>query len=308
MSKTAFLFPGQGSQAVGMGRGFAKHPQFQELFDQANQVLGFDLQKLCLEGPADQLTLTQNAQPAILTVSTIAQQIFQERFHLKPAYAAGHSLGEYSALVAAQAIPFAKAVQIVHSRGKLMQEAVPLGVGGMAAILGMEAAALENLCREASSTTQRVQCANYNTSAQIVISGHIDAVKRVLEQAKGKLLEVSAPFHSPLMHPAALKLKTELEQVPFANAQFPIINNIANQELVKAGDILPSLVAQVTGAVRWETGIQKMIAQGVTHFIEFGQGRVLAGMMKRIDKSVRVINLQCLDDLESNQEALQALI
>ncbi len=308
MSKVAFLFPGQGSQAVGMGKDFFATPLGETLADEALDALGFDLKHLCLEGPADQLTLTQFAQPAILAVSTLAFREFQARFpRLSPAFVAGHSLGEYSALVASGVLGFGAAVKAVHLRGQYMQAAVPVGIGGMAAVMGMQAPELEAICSQASTEAEQVKPANYNCPGQIVISGHLAAVNRVLEQAKGKLLEVSAPFHSSLMQPAAEQLQRHLQTLQFHQARWPVINNVANQALTQAGDFLPSLVAQVASPVRWDTGIQTMIAQGVTHFIEFGHGRVLAGMMKRIDKTAQVINLQTPEDLDQNAAALAAL-
>ncbi|MDX2471508.1 MAG: ACP S-malonyltransferase [SAR324 cluster bacterium] len=307
MTKVAFLFPGQGSQAVGMGTSFEKSPIFQEYFTKANDALGFDLQQICSEGPSETLTSTENAQPAILTVSIIALEILKEKYNITPTFAAGHSLGEYSALVAAGVLDFSVAVKVVHLRGKFMQEAVPKGIGAMAAIIGKSGEDVGVLCAEVSNDAQFVKPANYNCTGQVVVSGHKPAVERLLEKAKGKMLDVSAPFHSDLMVPAANKLREVLEKTEFQNARFPIVNNTANQVLTDSSFFLSSLVGQVVAPVRWETGIKLMIQEGVTHFIEFGNGKVLAGMMKRIDKSVKVIGIQSLEDLETHKELLQSL-
>jgi [acyl-carrier-protein] S-malonyltransferase len=275
-----------------MGKDFLdKHALARELFQQANDALGFDLQRLCLEGPEDQLALTSNAQPAILTVSTIAHRLFRERSGTKPLSLAGHSLGEYSALVAAEALPFGDAVKAVNLRGKFMQEATPVGLGAMAAILGADAAELESICRE-ESKGQVVVPANYNCAGQVVISGHAEAVNRVLSRVKGKLLTVSAPFHSPLMAPAARAMQPVLEKLPFADARAPVVANASNRFLTRAAEFPPSLLEQITAPVRWDSGVQAMIAGGVTRVIEFGHGKVLSGLMKRIDKTVSAANVQ----------------
>ena len=294
MAGYGFLFPGQGSQQPGMGKDFLdKHALARQLFDEANSVLGFDLKRLCLEGPEDRLALTYHAQPAILAVSTIAHRLFAARAPVQPLSLAGHSLGEYSALVAAGAIPFAKAVHGVHLRGKAMQEATPVGMGAMAAILGADAAELEAICRE-ESRGQVVVPANYNCAGQIVISGHAEAVDRVLTRVKGKRLTVSAPFHSPLMAPAAEAMAPVIAALPWSDAAAPVCANASNRFLAKAAEFPPSLLEQITAPVRWDSGVQAMIAGGVSAVIEFGHGKVLAGLMKRIDKSVAAINV--MDD------------
>jgi [acyl-carrier-protein] S-malonyltransferase len=275
-----------------MGKDFLDHHALaRELFEQANDALGFDLKKLCLEGPEDQLALTSNAQPAILTVSTIAHRLLGERSGSKPLSLAGHSLGEYSALVAVGALPFADAVKAVNLRGKFMQEATPVGLGAMAAILGADPAELETICRE-ESKGQIVVPANYNCAGQIVISGHAGAVNRVLTRVKGKLLTVSAPFHSPLMAPAARAMKPVLEKLPFRDGAAPVVANASNRLLSRAAEFPPSLLEQITAPVRWDSGVRAMIAGGVTRVIEFGQGKVLSGLMKRIDKTVSAANVQ----------------
>lgn len=299
-----FIFPGQGSQQPGMGRDFLeRHALARELFDEANTTLGFDLERLCREGPEEQLALTYHAQPAILTVSTIAHRLLAERVELRPLAVAGHSLGEYSALVATGALPFAEAVRAVHRRGKFMQEATPVGQGAMAAILGMDREAVAALCR-AEAGGEVVVPANFNAPGQIVISGHADAVQRVLSKAKGKLLAVSAPFHSPLMAPAAEAMKPVLEGLPFADAAAPVVANATNRLLRRADEFPPSLLEQITTPVRWDTGIAVMAGAGVTQVIELGHGRVLSGLMKRIDKSVAAANVQDDESLGRVAEAL----
>jgi [acyl-carrier-protein] S-malonyltransferase len=273
------------------------------LFEEANDALGFDLRRICLEGPEDELTLTFNAQPAILTVSVIAHRLLGERTELAPLSLAGHSLGEYSALVAAGAMAFADAVRTVHERGKVMQEATPVGVGAMAAILGMEAGELEKLCEE-EAQGQEVAPANFNSPGQIVISGNAEAVRRVLARAKGRELPVSAPFHSALMAPAAERMRDVLDAVSFSDGSAPVVANVDNACLTKAGDFPSSLVKQITAPVRWDTGIQAMLKGGVTRFVEVGHGKILAGMNKRIDRSAVTLNVQ---DEASLQETLAAL-
>ena len=290
------IFPGQGSQQVGMGQSFMQHALARDLFAEAGEALGFDLQRLCLEGPEEELLLTYNTQAAILTVSTIAHRLLAGRAALQPVAMAGHSLGEYSALVAAGALPFAAAVRTVYQRGKFMQEATPVGVGAMAAVLGADGETLAALCAQAAQG-QVVAPANYNAPGQIVISGHAEAVKRVLEHAKGKLLSVSAPFHSALMQPAADRMREVLAQLAFADAVVPVVANAGNEFLTRAADFPPSLERQITAPVRWDSGVRAMIAHGATRFIELGHGRVLSGLMKRIDKSVEFSNVSDEDSL-----------
>lgn len=301
---TGLIFPGQGSQEVGMGAGFvAHHALARQLFAEANDALGFDLQKLCLEGPEDELTLTYNGQAAIVTVATIAHRLLAERVALAPTALAGHSVGEYAALVAAGALDFADAVRTVYRRGELMQAATPVGVGAMAALLGAEAEEVERLCAE-EAQGQVVQPANFNTPGQIVISGHAEAVKRVLGRAKGKLLQVSAPFHSPLMQPAADGMREVLAALPFRDASAPIVANVDNRFVTAAAEFPESLTRQIVAPVRWAEGVRAMLGAGVDRFVELGHGRVLAGMMKRIDRSVPVLNVQ---DDASLGEAARAL-
>ncbi len=298
------IFPGQGSQQVGMGASFNEnHAAARALFEEANDALGFDLRRLCLEGPEEELILTYHAQPAILTVSVIAHRLLAERTDVSPLSLAGHSLGEYSALVTAGAFGFADAVRTVHQRGKFMQEATPVGMGAMAAILGMEAVELEALC-EAEAQGQVVAPANFNAPGQIAISGHTEAVRRVLGKAKGRELPVSAPFHSSLMAPAAERMDEVLAGITLSDASAPVVTNVANDFVTAAGEFRASLVRQVTAPVRWDSGIRAMIAGGVTRFIELGHGKILAGMNRRIDKTVATLNVW---DDETLRAALDGL-
>ena len=300
---TGLIFPGQGSQQVGMGADFAaNHSEARELFEEANDTLGFDLKRLCLEGPEEELTLTYNAQPAILTVSVIAHRILGARAQVVPLSVAGHSLGEYSALVAVGALGFTDAVSAVHQRGKFMQEATPVGVGAMAAMLGAEVAELEAWCQEEAGG-QVVAPANFNAPGQIVISGDADAVKRVLARGKGRLLPVSAPFHSALMAPAAERMAEVLADLTFSDASAPLMANASNRFLTEAADFPPSLVKQVTSPVQWDAGIQDMVKGGVQRFVEVGHGKILAGMNRRIDKTVETQNVQDETSLVATLEA-----
>lgn len=288
-----------------MGASFlADSDEAAEMFSEANDALGFDLQALCLEGPEDELTLTYNTQAAIVTVSAIAHRLLAGRLNLQPLCLAGHSVGEYAALVAAGVLSLADAVRTVYQRGRFMQEATPVGVGAMAAILGKDPEAVESLCRE-EAQGEVVSPANFNTPGQIVISGHDGAVKRVLARAKGKLLVVSAPFHSALMAPAAEKMAPVLDALNFSDAAAPVVANCDNTFLTRAGDFHASLIHQIASPVRWDTGIEAMITHGVTRFVELGHGKVLSGLMRRIDKTIPVSNAGDMESLQSTVEALQ---
>lgn len=300
------LFPGQGSQQVGMGAALdAAFPEARQTFEEANAALGFDLRKLCLEGPEEELTLTFNAQAAILTVATMAHRVLAGRVALRPLSLAGHSVGEYAAVVAAGALPFADAVRTVFKRGQFMQEATPVGVGAMAAILGAEPDEIERLCQE-EAQGQVVQPANFNTPGQIVISGHAEAVKRVLGRAKGKLLTVSAPFHSALMAPAAERMGAVLGALRFSDAAAPICANYDNRFLTAAAEFPASLKHQIASPVRWDTGVRKMIDGGAERFVELGHGKVLSGMMRRIAKDVPITNVEDDASLQATLAALGA--
>jgi len=293
-SPIAFLFPGQGSQSVGMGKELAaNHAVARRTFEEADEALGYKLSDLCFEGPEEKLKLTEITQPAILTASVAAWRVLRER-GLKPdastTYVAGHSLGEYSAHVAAGTLPFAEALRTVRNRGKYMQEAVPVGVGAMAAILGMPLERVIEIANEAAQG-EVCQAANINSPEQIVISGHAGAVARAIQLAtergakKAVSLPVSAPFHCALMQPAQDRLTADLGALAFHDPAFPVICNVDAVAVTSAEAARNALTRQVTGAVRWEQSIRLLIEKGVNLFIEVGPGKVLWGLMRQIDRS-----------------------
>jgi [acyl-carrier-protein] S-malonyltransferase len=292
MSQTAFLFPGQGSQSVGMGRDLAAaFPIARHTFEEANEALGFDLAELCFSGPEEQLRLTEFTQPAIFTVSVAALRVLAAAGATAD-YFAGHSLGEYSANVAAGAIEFAAAARTVHRRGQLMQQAVPAGQGAMAAILGMPVDSVITVCQDASREVGApVEPANLNTPEQTVISGAAAAVVRAIALAKERgarravLLPVSAPFHCSLMQAAQDALAPVLEGLRFLPAAVPVVVNVDAALETGAEALRSALVRQVTGAVRWTESMQLLIAQGVTNFVEVGPGKVLSGLLRQIDRT-----------------------
>lgn len=307
----AFLFPGQGSQSVGMGKEFADiYSTARDTFAEADSALGYELSKFCFEGPEDKLKLTEITQPAILTVSVAAQRVLAER-GVRPAYLAGHSLGEYSAHVAAGTLAFADAVRTVAKRGKYMQEAVPVGVGAMAAVLALGLEPLEAACRQAQKEVGgTVAPANINSPDQIVISGSKATVERAAELAKEKgakravMLAVSAPFHCSLMQPAQDRLAQDLRNLHFAAPTVPVATNV-DAKLVKDGDAArDGLIRQVTGAVQWVRSIELLIASGVDRFVEVGPGKVLTGLLRQIDRSKTGMNV---DNEESLQKAVAVL-
>lgn len=298
MSKSVFLFPGQGSQYAGMGKDLADNFSIaSHTFEEADDALGFKLSKLCFDGPEEDLKLTFNTQPAILTASVAALRVVQQETGLTADCVAGHSLGEYSALVCSGALSLADAVRTVRSRGTFMQEAVPVGVGAMAAMLSIEADVLAAICEEAAQG-EGVSPANYNSPGQIVIAGHATAVNRTIELAKAKgyrksmLLPVSAPFHCALMQPAAERLKQVLDCIVVHPLVLPVITNVEALPNQDAGRVRELLVSQVCAPVRWEQSVHAMINSGVTRFVEIGPGKVLTGLVKRINKEMSLVNIE----------------
>ena len=289
-SPITFLFPGQGSQAVGMGKELAaNHAVARQTFEEADEALGYKLSQLCFEGPEEKLKLTEITQPAILTVSVAAFRVFREKGP-KPNYVAGHSLGEYSAHVAAGTLQFADAVRAVRARGKYMQEAVPVGVGAMAAILGMSLDKVTEVCRDAAQG-EICQPANINSPEQMVVSGHAAAVERAIKLAaergakKAVCLPVSAPFHCALMQPARDRLATDLQALNFQKPAFPVVCNVDAALITEAESARATLIRQVTGSVKWDPSVRLLIEKGVTLFVEVGPGKVLWGLMRQIDRS-----------------------
>ena len=309
MPKFAFVFPGQGSQAVGMLNGFADNAVVQETVAEASDALGFDLGKLIAEGPKEELDLTTNTQPVMLTSSVAFYRAWIAAGGAVPEVIAGHSLGEFSALVAAGVIPFRDAVNLVRFRAKAMQEAVPVGVGGMAAIIGLGNEALKEACQEAAQN-EVVEPANFNSPTQIVIAGHKTALARACEAAKAKgakralMLPVSAPFHSSLLKPASDRLAEYMAGLTFSAPQIPLINNVDVAILNEPQAIKDALVRQAASPVRWVETIEKMAGMGITHIVECGPGKVLAGLCKRINSS---LTGDAIVDLASLDKVLEAL-
>jgi [acyl-carrier-protein] S-malonyltransferase len=308
-SSIAFLFPGQGSQAVGMGKELAdKYPIAQRTFDEADETLGYKLSQLCFEGPEEKLRLTEITQPAILTASVAAARVLNEK-GLKPGFVAGHSLGEYSAHVAARTLSFVDAVRIVRNRGKYMQEAVPVGAGAMAAILGMEVEKVTAVCDDAAQG-EVCEPANINSREQIVISGHAAAVERATRLAtergakKAVLLQVSAPFHCSLMKPAQDRLAKDLQTLSFHEPSVPVVCNVDAALLDDADRGRDALVRQVTGSVKWDQSMRLLIAQGVETFVEVGPGKVLCGLMRQIDRGKTCLNVGDEASLQKTMEQL----
>jgi [acyl-carrier-protein] S-malonyltransferase len=287
-----------------MGRDLAESfPAARRVFEQADDALGFSISALCFEGPAEQLKLTENTQPAILTCSIAALAVVRAR-GVQPSFVAGHSLGEYSALVAADAIDFVDAVRLVRKRGRYMQEAVPEGQGAMAALLGLAPEKLESVCAEAAQG-QVVSAANLNSPSQVVIAGHSEAVDRAMELAKAAgakravRLEVSAPFHCALMKPAQERLAPDLDQALFRDFETPLVNNVAAREVRTASEAREGLKEQVPNPVRWEESIHYLAGQGVDLFIEVGPGKVLTGLLRSIDRSLQGCNVEDQKSLEA---------
>ena len=302
--KKAFVFPGQGSQYPGMGKDlYDKYPTARRAFEEADEALGFPLSKLCFEGTEEDLQLTENTQPAILTTSVAAFRVLEEKGCL-PDFVAGHSLGEYSALVAAGGLNLRDAVMLVRKRGKYMQEAVPVGVGAMAALLGLESEQARAVCAQAAGN-QIVSAANLNSSSQVVIAGHREAVERAMVLAKEAgakraiMLAVSAPFHCVLLQPAADRLKHDIDACEFADLRFPLITNVDAKPIETADAARNSLERQVTMPVRWQESVQWMLEQNVRTFVETGPGKVLLGLIRTADKSVGMFNAEDEKSLEN---------
>ncbi|MCR5758277.1 MAG: ACP S-malonyltransferase [Selenomonas sp.] len=304
MNKLAFVFPGQGAQAVGMGKDFCEqYDVAKKLFREADEALGYSIKDMCFEGPAEDLKLTANTQPAILTMSVIANEILKEH-GIQPDVVGGHSLGEYSALVAADVLDFQDAVLLVHKRGQFMQEAVPVGQGGMAAIIGLSDEVIVDACAKATEAAGEVQAVNFNCPGQTVIAGTtagVEAAVASLKEAGAKkavILPVSAPFHSTLMKPAAVKLAAELDKVDIRDAKIPVVSNYTGKLENSAAEIKANLVAQADHPVKWIDCVKTMQEFGADTFVEAGPGKTLCGFNRRIDRALTSMNVENLESLQ----------
>ncbi len=311
MGKIAVVFPGQGAQYVGMGQEFAENfPVSKEVFEMASQAMGYSMEDLCFDSSDEALKKTENTQPSILTTCIAIYKALEERGVVADGFA-GLSLGEYAALVAAGAMPFESAVKVVRKRGQYMQQEVPMGVGGMAAILGLENEGVIEACKEASEAGV-VEPANFNCPAQLVIAGEVGAVEKAVEICKEKgakkavMLPVSAPFHTSMLVGAGEKLKAELDQVTFSPLEKPVVGNVEADYISSENEIKDLLVRQVSNPVRWEESIQRMIEDGYDTFIEVGPGKSLSKFIKRISKSVKILNVDTPASLDKTLEKLNA--
>ena len=313
MGKVAFIFPGQSAQTVGMGKNLCDNfKEAREVFAEADEALHFKLSSLCFDGSETELNLTVNTQPAVLTVSMACLRVIEKNLEITPDYVAGHSLGEYSALVGTKAFSFSDGVKAVQKRGQFMQEAVPEGEGGMAAVLGLSREQVEEVCQEAAQG-EVVAPANFNCPGQIVISGAAKALERAIVLAKEKgspktvVLSVSAPFHCPLMEPAAKKLKDYLDDVTVTPLVYPVVTNVEAMPNQEASLVKEILIKQVTHPVLWEDSVVAMRARGVTTYVEIGPGKILSGLVKKIDKSATRCNVEDTESLKKMEKVWKEL-